>query len=257
MIDLHCHALPGIDDGPQTVEESVLLARAASQGGTRTIVATPHVSWRYANDAQTIARLVAEVNQRLAAEHVDLRVRAGAEVAMTRAVEMSDEQLAALTLGGGEWLLVECPFTPGASGFDRILMSLQGRGFGIVLAHPERCPAFLGDLELLRTLVKAGMLTSITASAFTGRFGRSARDFAFALVREQLAHNVASDAHDVQGRPPSIAAELESAGLGALREWLTETVPSAVLDGHEIPPRPPAELRMSGRRSRKPLWRRR
>jgi len=68
MIDLHCHILPGIDDGPEMIEDSVAIARAAAASGTRTIIATPHVSWRYPNAPDTIARLSAELGERLRAE---------------------------------------------------------------------------------------------------------------------------------------------------------------------------------------------
>jgi protein-tyrosine phosphatase len=242
VIDLHCHVLPGIDDGPPTIEESLALARAAAAAGTRTIVATPHVSWSYRNDSQTIGRLVAELNTRLAAESVALDIRSGAEIAMTSALEMTNTELSALRLGGGPWLLIESPLTPTATGFDSVLLDLQGAGHRIVLAHPERCPAFQRNPDSLRRLVHAGLLTSITASAFGGSFGSEVRRFANKLIREELVHNVASDAHNVGRRPPVIAAELERAGLGSLREWLTLSMPRAILDGEEIPPRPPVSL---------------
>jgi len=98
VIDLHCHVLPGIDDGPETIEGSLALARAASAGGTRTLVATPHVNLRYPNDAATIARLVGELNERLAAERIAIEVRPGAEIALTSAINMAPARLAELGL---------------------------------------------------------------------------------------------------------------------------------------------------------------
>ncbi len=95
MIDLHCHVLPGIDDGPATIEASVALARAAAAAGAQTIVATPHVSWDYPNDAATIARLVDTVNERLAQEQIDVTVRAGAELAFTRIADIPEAELGA------------------------------------------------------------------------------------------------------------------------------------------------------------------
>src|SRR5271165_6849870 len=83
VIDLHCHVLAGIDDGPRTIEGSLALVRAAAEAGTRTLVATPHVSARYRNDAAAIAKLTAELNGRLAAEGIALEVLAGAEIAIT------------------------------------------------------------------------------------------------------------------------------------------------------------------------------
>lgn len=253
MIDLHCHVLPGIDDGPETIEGSLSLARAASAAGTRTLVATPHVSQRYPNDAATIARLVEELNERLAAERIAIEVRSGAEIALTRAVDMAPERLADLGLGGGSWLLIEPPFTPAASGIDSILLDIVRRGHRVVLAHPERCPAFHRDRAVLESLVRAGILTSITAGSLVGRFGAQVRRFALGLVRDGLVHDVASDAHDHSHRAPGMAAELRRAGLQPLAAWLTSEVPAAILAGGEIPPPPGA---LEALKTRRTLWRR-
>ena len=238
MIDLHCHVLAGIDDGPRTIEQSVALARDAAAAGTATMVATPHVSRRYANDASTIAAKAAELHDRLAAEGLELEVRAGAEIAITRALELEPGELERLGLGGGPWLLLEPPFLPSTSGLDIMLADIQRRGHRIVLAHPERCPAFQRDPGMLRAFVRSGILTSITAGSLVGRFGGGVRRFAMDLVAEGLVHNVASDAHDRGARAPGIMAALDKSGLGALADWWTREVPAAILAGAEIPPRP-------------------
>ncbi len=242
MIDLHCHVLPGIDDGPATIDDAVELARDAATVGTRVLVATPHVNRRFANDAATIATKVAELNSRLIAEVISVEVRPGAEIAISRAVELQPKELQRLTLGGGQWLLLEPPFTPQASGLDILLQDIQRRGHRIVLAHPERCPAFRHEPRMLRSLVSEGVLTSITAGSIAGRFGAEVRRFAMDLVAEGMVHNVASDAHDRQTRPPSIAAELAQSGLGAFADWWTRDVPEAILSGGEIPSRPRVPL---------------
>jgi protein-tyrosine phosphatase len=257
VIDLHCHVLPGIDDGPKTIEDSMALARAAALAGTRTIVATPHVSWRYPNTAEAIASGVAQLNARLAGEGLALDVLAGAEIAMTRICDIAPEEWPQLALAGGTWLLVEPPFTSAASDLGTILLELQGRGHRILLAHPERCPAFHRDPGMLTALVRAGILTSITAGSLVGRFGEQPRRFALTLVQEGMAHNVASDAHDEVDRGPSMASEIEQAGLAPLADWLTCAVPGAIVDGQQaIPPRPAVALAdiATGSRSR---WRRR
>jgi len=250
VIDLHCHVLPGIDDGPATIEDSLALARAAASAGTRMLVATSHVSWEYPNRAETIARLADELNVRLRAEGVSLAVRPGAELAMTRVADIAAGELSRLTLGGGPWLLVEPPFVAVLTGLDTLIADLQGRGYHVLLAHPERCPAFHRDRSMLERLVASGVLCSLTAGSFAGRFGRPVRRFSLELVRGGLVHNVASDAHDDIRRPPTIAGELQQAGLGALTAWLTQDVPDAILGGGEIPPRPHAEIA-----SRRRLWR--
>ncbi len=242
MIDLHCHVLPGIDDGPATIDGSLALARAASAAGTRTLIATPHISARYPNDPATIARLVAELNERLVAEAIAIDVRPGAEIALTSALDMEPEQLAELGLGGGPWLLIEPPYAP-AAGVDSLVLDILRQGHRVVLAHPERCPAFHRDRAVLESLVRAGILTSVTAGSLVGRFGGHVRRFALALVRDGLVHNVASDAHDCSGRAPGIAAELSRAGLQPLAAWLTCEVPVAILaGGGRIPPLPAGAL---------------
>jgi protein-tyrosine phosphatase len=256
MIDLHCHLLPGIDDGPRTIEESVALARAASAVGTRTIVATPHVSWHYPNESATIARLTSEVNERLRSEGIALEVVAGAEIAMTRADEIEPEEIQRLALGSGPWILLEPPFSPVATGLDGVVAQLSSAGHRVLLAHPERCPAFQREPETLESLVRAGALGSITAGSLVGRFGSRVRRFAQALVADGLVHNVASDAHDTIKRPPGVHAELAGAGLGELSEWLTEAVPAAILNGEEIPARP-RQSAGAARRERRLRWRRR
>jgi protein-tyrosine phosphatase len=256
VIDLHSHVLPGIDDGPDSIEGSLELARAAAAAGTRTLLATPHVSFSYPNEAGAIARLVEELNERLHTEQIALEVRPGAEIAMTRLADITPEELARLGLGGGRWLLVEPPFTPVLTGLDSILLDLQRRGHRILLAHPERCHAFHRDPEMLEGLVRSGVLTSVTAGSLVGQFGGDVRRFALGLARDGLIHNVASDAHDHVQRRPSIAAELEQAGLAPLADWLTREIPAAILADREIPPRPAVDLPAIEKPSRR-AWRRR
>jgi protein-tyrosine phosphatase len=241
VIDLHCHVLPGVDDGPQTLGDTLDLCRAAVAAGTRTVVATPHVSWDWPGVTSHVVREgVQRVNGALRDEGIELEVLAGAEIAMTRAGDLTDEELTALRLGGGPYLLVECPHSPASAGFEAILASLTERGHRILLAHPERCPAFHRDEPLLRSFVEAGMLTSLTAGAFTGRFGRDVERFARRLLDGELVHDIASDGHGAgMRRPPTIAPELEEAGFGERADWHARAVPRAILDGTPLPPAPP------------------
>ncbi len=257
MIDLHCHILPGIDDGPRTIEESLAIARVAVADGTTTIVATPHVSWRYPNDADTIDALCQELNERLLGGGIPIEVRAGAEIAMTRASEVDPEQLARMRLGDGPWLLLEPPFTPIVTGLDGVVADLQAQGHRVILAHPERCPAFHRDPDALEALVASGVLTSVTAGSLTGRFGAEVKRFALRMVEDDLVHNVASDAHDPQRRPPALASELQRAGLADLGEWLAKAVPAAILSGDPIPARPPIASNATGGGLRPKRWWRR
>jgi protein-tyrosine phosphatase len=256
MIDLHCHVLPGIDDGPETFEDSLALARAAVAAGIGTLVATPHVNSRTPNDAATIVALVELLNTRLSEEQIELDVLAGGEIAMTHLAQIEPAELARLGLGGGPWLLVEPPFTTVAVGLESLVQRLQRAGHRVVLAHPERCPALHRDLETVRSLVRAGVVMSVTAGSLTGHFGATVQRAARVLAREELIHNVTSDAHDSVRRPPGLAADIEQAGLAPLTEWLTLAVPAAIIAGEEIPPRPVGVGSPAARRRRSwRLWR--
>ena len=248
MIDLHCHMLPAVDDGPSDLEAALALARAQQHAGVRTAVATPHVTAEHAHNLSAeIADRVEGLRCAIATEgDIELELLAGGEVDLWRAAELSDDELDALKLGGGPWLLAESPLRPGAS-FDGLVHDLQSRGHRLLLAHPERCPAFQSDPSKLANLVYGGVLTSITAGAFVGRFGDTVRRFTQRLVADGLVHSVASDAHGADRRRPGLRAELEVSGLGSMVAWWTEEVPAAILAGDRIPPAPDAPVG-SGRR---------
>ena len=239
MIDLHFHALPGLDDGPPDLAAAVELVRAAAAVGVTGIVVTPHVDWTWRNTAPQIAAGVRELRTALAGAALAVTIHPGAEVALTFAHELPDEELRALRLGEGPWLLVEAPHTPGTTAVEQMLAALQQRGHRLVLAHVERCPAFLIDETLLARLVAGGMLASITAGSLSGRFGRDARRAAERFVSAGLIHNVSSDAHNRTSRPPGLLRELDAAGLRPQTRWLVHEVPAAILAGGELPPAPP------------------
>jgi protein-tyrosine phosphatase len=256
MIDLHCHVLPEVDDGPDTVQAALDLARAAAAAGTRTMVATPHVSSRYPNRAATIGPAVEALNERLRAAQIDLTVRPGGEIAITHLDELAEDELARLRLAGGEYLLIECPFTPAIDALPPLVGALQSAGHRIVLAHPERCAGFHRRPQMLAELVANDVLTSVTAASLTGRFGREVARFALDLARQGLVHNVASDAHDLAGRRPEISEHLEQAGLGRFTELLTSSYPEAVINGGPLPTHPgPLEADLPARP--RAWWRRR
>jgi protein-tyrosine phosphatase len=257
MIDLHCHVLPAIDDGPETEAAAIALARDAGEDGITAIVATPHVSWTYPEiDAPRIALAVEDLRGRLRRAGVGVEILTGAEVAATRGAELSDQELRALTLGGGDWLLFECPLSvTGATGFATVARSVAWRGHRLLLAHPERSPVFLRNPALLDELIAEGMLTQITAGSLSGRYGRPVREFALAMARNGTAHVIASDAHG-EHRPARIAAELADVDLPSeLVDWMARQVPAALLAGEPLPGRPHTHSG-HGRRRRLGLGRR-
>jgi protein-tyrosine phosphatase len=244
VIDLHSHILPGVDDGPPTVEGSLELARAAVAAGTRTILATPHINDDRSIDAARVAAGLEALRPALAAAEIPLEVLPGGEIAMWRLGDLDDAALRTLALGGGPYLLVESPFSPAIGAFEPLVLDLLGRGHRVLLAHPERCPAFHRDPERLQRLVDAGVLVQITAGSMTGGFGSTVRRLTATMLRTGVVHVVASDAHDAVKRPPGLndgftSLERELPGLAELQPWMTEQVPRAILDGTPLPERPP------------------
>lgn len=242
-VDLHAHLLPGVDDGPATLEDALALARATVTAGTVRVVATPHVNGDRLIAPEAIGPAVAELNRALERESIDLIVHAGAEVALSRLLDLSDDELDPLRLGDGPYLLLECPFAVRAGDFEPLVRDAQARGHRVLLAHPERCPTFQRDPERLVRLVETGALVQLTAGALRGAFGSRTRDFAHRLLRDGLVHVMASDAHDTVRRPPGLGDALERAeravpGIGARKAWLTEEVPEAILAGEAIPGEP-------------------
>ena len=199
LIDLHCHALPGVDDGPATLEDSLALLRAAHAAGAKTVVATPHVSPRVPDDAGHDRGAVAELRPLSPVE-----LLAGAEVAHEPALELPDEVLRRLTLGDSRTILLESPLSPSVGPvFERAFESLLERGYRVLLAHPERAPIFLDRPLRLRALVEQGALCSITARALSGRFGQGPKWFALraAARRARAQRRLRRAQRDSAARP--------------------------------------------------------
>ena len=250
MIDLHCHILPGLDDGAADMDESLAMARAAVEAGTRTVAATPHIREEFPFDPAELPERTDELRSTLSEAGIDLEITPGGEIAIAELSRLSDDALAGLCLGEGVYLLVESPYRHALGWLEEGVLDVQARGFRPILAHPERCPAFQQDPDRLAELVEHGVLVSLTAASLEGRFGRRIREFSLTLLERGLAHNVASDAHDARIRGPALAAGLSSAS-GAIRKleryipWYTAEVPGAILAGNHPPGEPP-KLRRAG-----------
>jgi protein-tyrosine phosphatase len=252
VIDLHCHLLPGLDDGPATMDQTLALADALAAAGIERVLATPHVSPEYPNGAERVDKLTMLVAAELAARGHPLQVEAGAEIDLGHVASLPAGELELLRLGTSSALLVECPFTRVMPHFEGLVRQLMARGNRVLLAHPERSPLFLREPALLTRLVADGALASLTGASFTGRFGTTAQRYAEWAVDDGLAHNVATDAHNTQRRPPILRDALQNVGYGWVADWLTHDVPEALLRGAPLPARPvrPARLLPWARKKR-------
>lgn len=234
-VELHFHLLPGLDDGPADLAESIELARLAEADGTHTIVATPHVRADMVTDVRALGERVAEVQRALDAEGLALQVLAGGELGDDMVGRLSQRELESIAQGPprARWLLLEAPFDAIDEGFHVAAAELRDRGFGVLVAHPERSSdaAFDGSAGLRREL-REGALAQVNAQSITGDHGPAAREAAFALIGEGLVGVVSSDAHG-PSRPPLLGearAQLVANGVEVgVAAALTATGPHGLL----------------------------
>ncbi|MEH7249339.1 CpsB/CapC family capsule biosynthesis tyrosine phosphatase [Neobacillus niacini] len=201
MIDLHCHILPGVDDGAQSLADSINMARKAVEQGIHTIVATPHhLNNAYENPKQQILARVEELNQQLHNENIDVKVLPGQEVRIHG--EMIEGYLAGeiLPVNHTPYVLVEFPSNHVPRYTEKLFYELQVNGLIPVIVHPERNQEIIERSDLLYQLVKKGALTQITAASVCGDFGKKIKNFSLQLVEANLTHLIASDAHNIKNR---------------------------------------------------------
>jgi protein-tyrosine phosphatase len=237
LVDLHCHILPGLDDGARSLADSVGMARQAHADGIEVVCATPHIRHDHRVEVDEIASRVAIVQREFDRLALPVRVMPAGELAATATATLDDEQLRRVTLGGkGRWVLLEP--APGALD-DRLLAvidDLHARGVSAVVAHPER-HAGADFVPRLTVLAQRGCLLQWTAELVAG--ARPA-DLVLDLARAGLVHVLGSDAHSsVAGRPVALAAAYAVLGTvctPAQLHWIRDTAPWALLRGQPLSP---------------------
>jgi protein-tyrosine phosphatase len=206
LIDIHCHLLPNIDDGPGSWEESLELARMLTDEGVEIAITTPHwikgSAWQ--PESSNVVELVDELNLKLREKNILLSVLPGMEVGINEELAELVSNGKILTLGGGNHILVETPYVSIPYGIKEIIFHLKVSGFEPILAHPERCGEIQANPKILKDIVDYGASVQVTTSSFLGYFGKDARECAIRLAKEGLIHFVASDAHSPDKRPPII-----------------------------------------------------
>lgn len=197
MIDLHCHILPGVDDGSSGLRESLMMADIALGCGVSAIVATPHCEKGGAERLQSAVALLGEALEELS---LGVSLLPGMEILGTPETAGLLEKGRLLTLNGSRYPLIEFPFFSGGEAETEILSGVIAAGFRPVIAHPERCPYIRLDPSPVNRWVDMGCLLQIDGDSFLGRFGTAARDMAFALTVRGFVTAVASDAHSCRQR---------------------------------------------------------
>ncbi|MGR9048627.1 tyrosine-protein phosphatase [Halobacillus faecis] len=202
MIDIHSHILPGVDDGAQTIEESIQMAEAAVNDGITHIVATPHHNnGAYDNYKNNIKIQVAELNRTFKEKGIDLQVLPGQE---TRVFGEMIEGLSANEIlpinDDTNYVFVEFPSNSIPRYAPQLFFDMQVAGYQPIIVHPERNKAIIENPELLYSFVKKGAFVQLTAASVCGKFGKKIKKFSEQLIDANLAHLIASDAHNTTSR---------------------------------------------------------
>ncbi|HEO8419434.1 TPA: hypothetical protein VBX77_001403 [Yersinia enterocolitica] len=201
MIDIHCHILPGVDDGAATIEDSVAMANAAVKEGITTIIATPHhKNNQFSNSKSSILTKVNDLNTVLKQENIPLTILPGQEVRIYGEVLEDYYKEKILTLNHTKYLFIEFPSSSVPRYAERLLYELQTEGIIPIIVHPERNKELQEKPELLYQFVKNGALTQVTASSVAGYFGKNVKKFSEQLIEHNLTHFLASDAHNITSR---------------------------------------------------------
>ncbi len=247
MYDLHSHILPAVDDGPETMEDAIEMARVAAEQGTRVILATPHRADVTQNHSVPhIQALVEQLNGKLDSEGITVRVELGMENHLDLDLPDEFEQGRALPMSGSRYALVELPFFGYPNYAEEVLFAVQVQGITPVLAHPERLEVFQEKRDLLFDLVERGMLSQVTAGSVVGLFGGLAKRVTHRMLRDGLVHVIASDTHHPHGpRSPLLTAGLEATarivGDESAQAMVVDT-PKAILDDRPVQVQPPRRV---------------
>ena len=261
MVDIHCHLLPGLDDGSESAEMSLEMAESAVSEGITHVIATPHANSQF----DFIPKLV-----RLRRDEIQERLGNRLQIASGCDFHLSYENLLALrddpsrfTLNQKAYLLVEFDDFSIPATLDQALHELRLQGLRPIITHPERNPLIRGQLERLWKWMHQGCFVQVTAQSFLGGFGQKAQQAAEALLDAGAIHFIASDAHNTTTRPLRLKEtfEIVAARKGEeVARALFQENPFAALEGRPLPYlREPAELsptrhQLGGSKPRKRFW---
>ena len=237
MVDIHSHILPGIDDGPRSIDESLRMLQIAAEAGTTDIVATPHSNAEFPFRPELIQETLGPLRSAMKDR---IRIHSGCDFHMSYDnIQDALSQPAKYTINNRCYLLVEFSEASILQKTKEIFGKLIGAGMIPVITHPERNALLQKRFQDLRQWVEDGCMVQVTGQSLLGVFGRSAKQYADLLLEKNLVHFIASDAHDCEHRPPRlddsyayVAHKLSRADADRIfREY-----PQRVIDGDPIDP---------------------
>jgi protein-tyrosine phosphatase len=234
MFDLHCHILPGLDDGAPDLSTSLQMAQAFVADGVSVVACTPHIlPGLYHNSGPQIRLATAQLQAALDREAIPLKLVTGADNHITANFVSELRSGHLLSLAESRYVLVEPPHHVAPPRLEDLFFSLLVAGYVPILTHPERLTWIEAHYETVQRLAQAGVWMQLTAGSVGGAFGRRPRYWSERMLDEGLVHILATDAHDLKRRPPKLGAGRDAAALrvgDAEAEHLVVTRPQGVLD---------------------------
>jgi protein-tyrosine phosphatase len=256
MIDLHCHMLPGIDDGAPDLEVALAMARCAVADGITMTACTPHIyPGLYENTRDGFAAAIAQLEADLQAAGIPLQLTIGADTHLAPNLIGDLRANRIPTIAGGRYFLLEPPHHVAPPRFEESVFQLMAAGFVPVITHPERLSWIETHYEIFVRLAHAGAWMQVTSGSVTGRFGRRPKYWAERMLDERLVDILATDAHHVDKRPPLLAEGRDAAAarVGDEEAWhMVLTRPRGIVEDASPetlprrPQRPPAPAKRSG-----------
>ena len=260
MLDLHCHILPGIDDGATDLDMALQMARIAADDGIHTIACTPHIyPGMYDNNADGIRAAIAAFQAELDHRGIALRLVEGADVHLDLNLVGGIRAGRVPTLAGSRYLLLEPTHHVAPPRFEYTVFQLMVAGYVPVITHPERLSWIEGHYGVFQRLVKGGAWMQITAGSTTGRFGKRPRYWADRMLDERLVHILATDAHHPRRRPPLLAEGRDAAARRVGEQEATHMVltrPQGIVDNVEPGALSPLRAQPEEVTDRPAFWRR-
>jgi protein-tyrosine phosphatase len=249
MIDIHCHILPNMDDGPESLDETLEMCRIALADGTTTVVATPHQQdGVHHNSADSILQKVHTVASFLKQSNIALELLPGADVHIEVNTGEKIMQGSIMSINNTKrYFLLEFPAHAIPPNIDKLVFNLLLKNIIPILTHPERILEVQENPNRVYDLVSIGVLSQITAMSITGGFGPIARKCAQTLLKHNLGHIIASDAHSADYRPPVLSEAVKAVSrlIGEERTMeMVTTVPLQIIRGEPIQTlAPPVKIR--------------
>lgn len=250
LIDIHCHVIPNIDDGADNISTSLEMCKIAQEDGIYGIIATPHYIYGvFDNERDLVCAKVIELNNNLKEKDINIDIYPGCEAFIFPELPKLVEEGKVCTLNNSQYVLIELPMESIPKYTDNVIYQLKLSGYTPIIAHPERNAVINSYPDVLFNLISRGALSQVNASSLAGLFGKNVMKTAATLLRHNMVHLIASDAHTIGGRAPILSNAIDKIEKLVGQETLLKIVKNgeAILNNQSISIEEPIRVGEQGR----------